>query len=783
MSRSHRLLLRTPRTLSTTTITRRPWGASSSCSSSSSSSSSPTPLPNHNNFRNNDSHNHHHTNDDGNGGGFLLVPDRTSLVAYSAHLEDVALGTVIDNTVRMEDYINALEAWKDWAASSSVGQTKKSAFSLSSSSSSPSLVPPVGIEAARFARSLLLAMEHPTLNLDTSDNDNNDDRTALLRPTRMCYELVLKAYSACGGNEIAALEAQELLEHMLEQTKRASQHQQAQHAAKPSVQWDMIYPEPNVMSYNTVLNCWCKAKGQHSVVRAEEVLAHMEEWRNHCQVARQNDPSFPYRGCYPTTVTITALIHIWTMNQGMKAHEQVWQLLQEVAEARRNPSVPQHHRFHDVRLGPTFFEPILVSWVRHCRGRYGAAIAEDILSLALNLHDEGLMTEFPTQRMYALVLDAWAKCENSTGDYAQRAHDILFQTIHLYRQGAPIQLDVVMFGTCIAAWSRCANVNDAPEKAEAILKELLSLYEETGLVNLKPDFVLWNTMLMVWLKATERTESADRCANIIELMQKHGCKPKINSYGKVLHAAGHRGLGQQALKLLVQYAHDSNLRLLRDVRALNSVLEALAREARDDSMDRALAFFEKMKVEDSYAKPNCFSYSILLDKLSSFEGRGHAERGRDLLEEMMQRFHQGHKDCRPDTYCVSAAIKVCGGTTGTEDDRRRALDIALETFRKYESYCGLPPNRYVYNAMLRAITCLTASEGQRSERLELLEKVFLECQAAGHVSEITVTIMLEGGASHCLSRLTTSSCREVPYHRRPDMLRLASEKELRPHGS
>ena len=144
----------------------------------------------------------------------------------------------------------------------------------------------------------------------------------------------------------------------------------------------------------------------------------------------------------------------------------------------------------------------------------------------------------------------------------------------------------------------------------------------------------------------------------LQRMRMRGCPPSIASYGKVLHAAGRRGLGDQALALLDQYALDSNVPLLRTVQCLNIVLEALAREARDDAMDRVMAFFERMKCQDTYAKPDAYSYTIVMDALSRSEGCRHAERGGDLLEEMMQRFQQGDESSRPNSFVVIAVLKL-----------------------------------------------------------------------------------------------------------------------------
>ena len=626
-----------------------------------------------------------------------MYPD---LKARSAYLKEVARGRVADHTVRIKDYHAALEGWMKLARGGTGGRGKNKGEISSSSSASG------GIAAARGAKSLLRALEHNMHNPEMASP------STVLRPTATIYDVVLQVYAVCGGGVVAAKEAQALLDNMLENARAAT---------LPTLprRWNPHFPEPSVSSYNIVLNCWARAGSKDSGIRAEEVFARMEEWRNDCHVALQRDPSFPYRGCYPTTETLSSLFYALTKSKALNAPDRAWQLLQEVVEVQRNPSMSEH-RFRDVRLDPWLFNTVTLSWMRSGRGRDAAAKAEEILSLAGTLQAEGLMEEPPCKRMYALVLDAWSKCEDSTGECAQRAHDLLFKMIRLYRQGAPLELNAVAFGTCIAAWSRCANVKDAPEKAEAILQELLILHKETGLVDFHPNFVVWNSLQVVWLHATERTDSVDRGAEIIQRMQKHGCQPSIVLYGRVVHAAGQRGLGDQALALLDQYAVDSNIPLYRDVRTFNSVLDALARESRDDAMDRATAFFEKMKCQDSYANPDACSYAILLDAMLRSKGCRHAERGRDLLEEMMERFQQGDESCRPNVHNVSVVLKLCAYTTGTEDDRRRALDIALETFRKCESYYGVSPNHFVYSAMLHAYSRL--AEHQQSNACQLAEQ-------------------------------------------------------------
>ena len=660
-----------------------------------------------------------------------------NLEARSARLEDVAIGKVADKTVGIQRYFKTLQAWMELAQHKPARGPHKSS-------------PPVGIEAARRARSLLHALEH---NLDPQKA-----KSTVLRPNATFYDGVLQTYAVCGGGKVAAMEAQAVLEHMLENARAALQGQTSR--LNPE------YPEPSVKSFNIVLNCWAKAKCEDSGIRAEGLLSLMDEWRRDCHEALQRDPSFPYRGCYPTATTLSTLIYALTESHGLPFHERAWDLLQEVLEAQRNPSM-SGHRFCNVRLDAALFNSVIVSWMRSDLGREAASKAEEILSLAVKLHDEGLMKELPSKRTHVLVLDAWAICEKSTGECAQRAHDILFNMIRLYRQGVPIEFNVKAFTTCVMAWSRCVDLNDAPEKAEQILQELLLLHEETGVVDFQPDSGLWDAMQIVWLKATNRTESMDHCADIIQRMQKYGCQPSSQSYGRVLNAAGLRGLGDQALALLQQYGLYSNVPLLRDVRCLDGVLEALAREARDDAMDRATAFLEKMKCHDIYAKPDVQSYAVLLNSLSCSQGCRQAERGRDLLEDMMQRFQQGDESCRPNAYVISRFLKLCASTGGTDDDQRRALDIALEIFRKCESFFGFPPNHILYNIMLYTINHLTASENQRSERLELLEKVFEECQAAGCVSIVTLAAMRQGGASHCYSGLTKSSSRRVPHKDRP----------------
>ena len=93
----------------------------------------------------------------------------------------------------------------------------------------------------------------------------------------------------------------------------------------------------------------------------------MEEWRRDCHEALLRDPSFPYRGCYPDNITVNTLINALTnavaKSNGLHAPDRAWQLLQEVVEVQRHPSMVEY-RFRDVRLNPRLFNSVIWLWTR-----------------------------------------------------------------------------------------------------------------------------------------------------------------------------------------------------------------------------------------------------------------------------------------------------------------------------------------------------------------------------------------------------------------------------------
>lgn len=161
-----------------------------------------------------------------------LFPD---LAARSAHLEDVALGKVADNTVGMDDYVAALEGWMELARERTGPGEERGEVSSSWG----------GIAAARRSRSLLLALER-YLDPETSTPTG-------WRPTSYFYEVVLQVYAVCGRGVVAAREAEAFAgQHAGKRTDRPVSTAQSIESKLPRTQHQMLQHCANLLGSGQV---------------------------------------------------------------------------------------------------------------------------------------------------------------------------------------------------------------------------------------------------------------------------------------------------------------------------------------------------------------------------------------------------------------------------------------------------------------------------------------------------------------------------------------------------
>lgn len=554
------------------------------------------------------------------------------------------------------EFFQVLEAWME--QSMELGYNR--AYSTSRSNNSSAFQDLHGMAAAQKARMLLDAMAAPSIPEPSfqpkrmsapsgqASQSTSNWMAHFLTPGH--FDVVLQAYAVCGGGVAAAEQAEYLvLLPMIRACRSHLQFGRFRFKRRPPP------PEPTTKTFNIVMNCWAKSGSPNAAEHITRILQLMEEWNLECLVTKY------YTGCWANERSFVSLIEAWTFSDPHKAPELALALLQEVMFVIRDQSdadviengsslsVVQSrniktstHKYKDVNLDVAVFNAVIYAWVRSNRGRRAATQAEDILQVLIQwsqvVRQNSLSTTgsgnylplLPNTRTYSMIIMAWAECESKeqTGDAALRAENILLKMIDLHHEGGrDVKPNVILFTTCIAAWSRAAVAcPHAPDRAEHLWTMLCDLHRATGNTDtdFEPSTELGNAVISAWARCTSRDDSVERALKALDLLKQEG-KSDLIGYNTVLDAMSKKGMAQDA-KNLLSYMERERTQPDSDVPhpdrvSYNSVLAALSRSNQDrdgsaEEAEKLLRTMQSMDLENSLSNTERSIDGIRPDRMS-----------------------------------------------------------------------------------------------------------------------------------------------------------------------
>ena len=635
------------------------------------------------------------------------------------------------------------------------------------------------LEAAKRAQEVLDALESNRL-WSFATTKNYKARHTILVPSRpVFYEMVLQAYASCGGRLRAAEAAEQLLDRMMDQCLRYQRLQQRRKIV-PVHRWFPKPPEPTTKTFNMVINVWAKSGADDAGLRAENVLSKMEQWKRTCS----NDTEKCYQGCVPNVRTWSTLINVWSRRSTDESRTRVLELLHKAKqvheetkqwiESQGGRAWEKGHN-KDLLVTTDVCNAALKVFVDPSLGREGARQAEQVLRFYQQWHEMDWLVSPPNVRSFTLVLDAWAQCGTEEG--ANRAQVILNAMIadHIQGKGGVIP-NRITFTSCITAWARLQKPQyDTPEKAEAILLQLVQMYDDLQDETLRPDTNICNAVISCWIRAIIRPDAIDRARQVFD-QAKNYAQPDLVTYNILLDGLNKRGRGADALDLLL-WLESSSTTLEPDRISYNSTLAAVAKDPSMGPPD-ALAIFEKMKnppVSDNsrqglIIKPDLISYMGVLAAWKNCESItiDDAVKAAMLVKEMEEATdgsNMNHEET-PDVYLLTILIHVCAKVRGqNQEDYARALQIALDTMEKMLQGVYGQPTSSAYEAIMHCICLLCQNE---HEKVRLLNFFFDQCALNGYISTNVVRLMEEGKTPKDPNELDESWSRNVETHHLPN---------------
>jgi hypothetical protein len=262
--------------------------------------------------------------------------------------------------------------------------------------------------------------------------------------------------------------------------------------------------QPDIVSYNTLLNCYLHASKRKRKVDRTNFQKEVESIFQRLL----RDPN-----ATPNQITYRAIVNFW-INQ--RAPERTELFLLEMAQASKKAAENgKSHRDDLPAPDRSLFHIVLTSW-----GGYRAPKkAEELLLKMAELSDDHGFDLRPTTETYNRLLNCWAKSMKL--ESGERAEVILREMEGLKSLGdEEATPDIYSYNSVLNAWSNSGDAAALTRIDNLILEMILK-----GNPSLLPDSYSYGS----WLKAIASSDGMDkkrRIEDVIKTMKIHDFQPE-----------------------------------------------------------------------------------------------------------------------------------------------------------------------------------------------------------------------------------------------------------------
>ena len=374
------------------------------------------------------------------------------------------------------------------------------------------------VDAANMALALLNRMEEMRDAAPTSmDGNGNGVRVS---PDARSYTKVISAISR-SGRKTAGEEAESILNRMIE------------HASSNSM-LDSKF-RPNTITYTYVIDAYAHSPTPQSPYDAQRLVEKMEQLRS------QGDSEVR-----PTARAWNSVIGAWAQWEGgsqgeasgAEHAEACLKIMEELANSTGN---------EEVRPNSYNYNSVISAWA-NSREIGAPSRAEQILEKMESLYrasgDENVK---PRTATYNAIIDAWAK--SGEEDTANRAELLLGHMMELYETGHNVDAkpNVRSFNSVLNAWAKSGDAM-APVRASEVLERMVALSaenrgdKEEGGLDVSPDATSFATVInaygrsYAYGKAQAAYELFQHMKELYDASGNESLRPNYVVYNSVLNA-------------------------------------------------------------------------------------------------------------------------------------------------------------------------------------------------------------------------------------------------------
>ena len=241
-------------------------------------------------------------------------------------------------------------------------------------------------------------------------------------------------------------------------------------------------------------------------------------------IVEENQQIMPKRSYFIDTLVA------WTKDKNSRASEQAEKVLTSLLGLSKD--------YPNLLPDSKAFEKVILSWSKTKKNPSAAKNAESLLWLMDRKFKETKNTHLrPTGKSMELVLVAWSRSNQS--DAPQRAEAILKEMERRYAAGdTDMRPSRGAYTTVMLAWKRSRR-DDSHVKVQGIFDTLVRLYEEGNNDHLRPDLHVYSVLMDSWAERGDATQTQAIFDKMVHDFRSNGnkeAKPDMYAYNKIFRS-------------------------------------------------------------------------------------------------------------------------------------------------------------------------------------------------------------------------------------------------------
>ncbi|KAG7351996.1 PPR: pentatricopeptide repeat domain containing protein [Nitzschia inconspicua] len=390
---------------------------------------------------------------------------------------------------------------------------------------------------------------------------------------------------------------------------------------------------PDLVLYNTVLDCWAKSSGSKSPDKAKCFLDTM--------IAD---------GVTPDVISFNTVIHSMANAGRFREAEDMLEEMKEVG----------------VQPNTVTFNTVLSAYVsavssKSKKGKVSPSDKENLTERIQRLFDD--LKKNRRDMLDVVTYNTVLNFYSHAGD-PEKAIDLLEEML---APNSCVPPDVFSLNTVISAWANSGQ-EDAPERAEAVFNQVLPQNREQR--QILPNTVTFNSVMSTWTKS-RRPEAAERCQHLFDLMMMDNIhvEPDNVTFNILIHAWSlspdekapeH---AERAYGKMKRRCDDGDDRFFSNARTFGALINVWSKSKRPNAGEMA-EFYLRLLIQNSGEQrnvremPRVHEFTCTIRAWANSSDPRAPYKADEILFLLLQQVEQGNEYAMPDKRLFGAVLST-----------------------------------------------------------------------------------------------------------------------------